>query len=382
MWRKLIAAAAILITGFLVFAQETSQPREAPPEMAAPEAQAAEAAGEQTKTISRVVYVVQPKDTLWDIAGRFLNSSYYWPKIWERNAFIIDPNLIFPGDVVNLYPQTEKLIPPPLETVPQIGEEQPQAGTTIAPSAGATAEGPPPVELKVVNDMYGKPVKISYKESPEIGWLEAGQFKGVGKIIKTRHEHGVVATYDHVWVDVGSATGAKEGDIFNVFEIAYVVRNPVTNKKVGYKILNLGEIEILKMTGSAAEAEIETSYLEMRVGDYIRPYLPPLVAEVKVFKGEKQASGYIVANRRDTPSFGQNDIVYMDVGGNQGVEPGNLLEVYLPGRTVSTNMVKRQLPDEVIGNIVVLQVTDNTSTGLVTQSSLEMKLGDKVRMAN
>ena len=43
-------------------------------------------------------YIVKKGDTLWGISKELLQDPLLWPRLWEQNRFIVDPNLIFPGD--------------------------------------------------------------------------------------------------------------------------------------------------------------------------------------------------------------------------------------------------------------------------------------------
>ncbi len=322
----------------------------------------AQAGGSEAEE-GNLIYVVQPYDTLWDVAGRFLNSPYYWPKIWERNSFIIDPDLIFPGDVLNLYPEGEKLAPE-IETVPKLGETREKMGE----------------EAEVVKTPEGQVAKVIYKEASSVGWIEVKDFEKAGKIAGTLDDRGLIGAQDTVYVDIGSAGGAKEGDLFSVFRVAEEIRHPITRKKLGYKIITLGELEITKLTETGGMAEVVKSYQEMKEGDFLRPYLPPLTAEVPIIKSQKKLDGYIVANKKQTPSFAKGDIVYIDLGKAAGIEPGNMLEVYIPGKVFTENRVKKQMPDRMIGQVVVIDPRENTAVALVTVSVIEFKIGQRVRM--
>ena len=67
-------------------------------------------------------------------------------------------------------------------------------------------------------------------------------------------------------------------------------------------------------------------------------------------------------------SFG--DIVFLDIGAAQGVQPADSLIMY---REIQTGF-----PKQAIGRVVILSVQKQTSTALVTESVKTIEVGEKV----
>ena len=49
-----------------------------------------------------VTYIVKKGDTLWDISERFLGNPFDWPEVWKKNGFIVNHDLIYPGQTIRL----------------------------------------------------------------------------------------------------------------------------------------------------------------------------------------------------------------------------------------------------------------------------------------
>ncbi len=58
------------------------------------------------------LYIVKPKDTLWDISKKFYKNPFLWGKIWKNNTYINNPNLIFPGEILKVSKNGLKIYSP------------------------------------------------------------------------------------------------------------------------------------------------------------------------------------------------------------------------------------------------------------------------------
>jgi LysM repeat protein len=47
-------------------------------------------------------YVIKKDDTLWDLAFQFLGNPFDWQKIWQINSYITNPDLIYPGNSLQI----------------------------------------------------------------------------------------------------------------------------------------------------------------------------------------------------------------------------------------------------------------------------------------
>ncbi len=77
------------------------------------------------------------------------------------------------------------------------------------------------------------------------------------------------------------------------------------------------------------------------------------------------------------------DVVYLDRGALDGLEVGNPLEVYRPGRPVKDEerQVEVEVPDWVIARLLVVAAREDSSVALVTHSTQELERGDLFRTA-
>jgi hypothetical protein len=301
-----------------------------------------------------VVYIVKKGDTLWGLSDRFLKDPFYWPNLWARNPKITNPHLIFPGQRVKIYPDRIEI-----ETMPVAGPSAPTA-TAKAPSTEVAEEQTFPV-------IGSEGFILEKKMSP------------AGYIIVTNYDRLIVGNDDVVYTDIGKNNGAKAGDRFSVFKKMEVVKHPFTGAVLGNRVESLGALELTDLEKKNSKAVITKAYQEIGPGSYLMPYRNPR-REIYLKAAAKDLHGYIVSARHNIITTGEGEIVYLDLGKKQGLETGNLLYVVrdIKPEKLYTSKDVGELPQNVIGAVVVVNTGDNTSTALIVKSTQDIYRGDKV----
>jgi len=301
------------------------------------------------------IYVVVPGDSLWKISGRFFGNPLFWPRLWEINPYIDNPNRIYPGDVIAL-----KAKQPDIPVV----KVEPKAHKV----SFEDIEPPPPVYY--------------YSQGGSEGFITPGEWEHMGTILTSEPPKILLGTGDIVFTNVGAKNGVDVGDMFTIFRTSKPVYHPITGRKIGYKVQIEGELELLEILGKRKSTGVITSsYLEITRGARVRPR-EPFVKEVILRKGTQRVDGFIVDNKNNTELSGQGDIVYIDAGQVNNVVPGNVFSIYTRPRKAHDPDAHKEviIPGTLIGKIVVLEVKENSATGIITESTRQIEIGDVVSL--
>ncbi|MBI4950371.1 MAG: LysM peptidoglycan-binding domain-containing protein [Deltaproteobacteria bacterium] len=332
-------------------------------------------------------YKIVPRDTLWDISGKFLKNPFKWPSIWKINPYIKNPHLIYPGDIVKITPDGIEIVSKKeagAETLPIVTLEDAVAGpegkvVVLEPGVDKAVVAEP-VEALPAPPAVEAPSKPSVKSNniQRRGFISAKDLIATGSIAAAKLDSNVyVSQGDYVYAAFKGPV--KEGDRFAIFLEEADVKHPETGGRIGSIIDVLGELVVTGLKGEVAEARIEVSYKEIPTDaklDAVRPVL----TEVEITEAEKDLSGFVVFGADGTENLVSGDIAYVDKGERDGLKKGNLLRVYRPVEAVSDPNDGRDvnLPPIELGAAVVLEAGETTSSCIVIKSSQPINWGDRI----
>jgi hypothetical protein len=340
-------------------------------------------------------YIIKRGDTLWDIANTFFKDPFLWPFIWKANPSITNPDLIFTGNTLMIpglapivqalkaeaaptQPAKETEAPVEETATPEIKQREGIAAAHVTipkpvqPVPGGTGEEMPSGGNRII-----MPEEQIYPIIDKYAMLSAGFVSDdeTGDIITGSQENGksVLGYDDVVYVSMHDAENIKIGDKFLIYTHSHKVKHPKTGKNFGKLIKGLGILQITAKDPAAKvlTARITLSFDAIEKGNMLTPYQEPVPIFYPSQKKAKDMSGYIleVTDRRSINA--QTDVVYLDMGNSEGVEPGDRFIVY-------DEPSKRGFPKKAIGEVQVILVKEKTSTAVVKRSSEPMGKGNAV----
>ncbi len=316
------------------------------------------------------IHTIVPRDTLWDISGKFLENPFKWPKLWRYNSYIKNPDLIYPGNIVRITPNGVEVIAP--------GDVDPSTLPVLSlePGEEKVVVLQPPTEPVVVPP----PPAYASDAIPKAGFISDEEIAFAGVLIGPKDEKVMINERDTVFISFGDGEDVKPGDRFTIFKSGEAIKHPVSGKKLGNVIEMLGSLTAGEASGEVTTARIDTSFKEIDAGSKLKRFVEP-VTEVVITEAEGPVDGYVVAALEHTEQLADSNIIYIDRGTSDGVATGNVMRVFRPTGIVKDPIRKDKkltLPMLELGTIIVIEAGEKTSTALVVDSLRPIVWGDMV----
>ena len=340
-------------------------------------------------------YVVKRGDTLWDIAGRFLQRPWLWPEIWQANPQIANPHLIYPGDVISLaYLNRVTAEPGPREEAPinaiPLSEVEPFLK-----------------DLRVVD---------AFEHLPYVVGLEEDRLRGSkGQVVYVRGLSAATPGQRYLVVrpTVRYTRLERSGmccDLLEKDDLDYRGRRDVDFGKywnhvvfpdkggetLGYELMRVGAGTVTRGEVGGIQAStllLDETGREVRVGDRLIP-VDAQPYDLQFFPHPpKQQLEYgrarVLASTDALTAAGPRDVVALSVGAREGVDNGTVFSIWREGSNVVDRVEhsadfpagaesfdgKVRLPDEYAGHVIVFRTYDKVSYGLVMDSTKPTRIG-------
>jgi hypothetical protein len=317
----------------------------------------------------KLTHTVQKGDTLWDICDHYYGDSNLWPKLWQMNPFITNPHLLRPGDIITLFER---------EPVREAKVEEPAVEEPVK------KEEPKPIVMGIDAGHL--------TDLDSIGFLSHEKINSWGKIFASDEDKIMLSSGDIAYVIFNEDKTIKIGDEFSIGRSSALLKNPVTGKDLGYIFKVKGKVKVEERLGLAYGdkrfynkknvflTKVVESNAPISIEDSVLPYtkLPSCVLPVSL---NKNVLANIVASKDQVNLIGSNQIVYIDLGLNNGIDRGHLFEVVEgnvvpdpnPERSISSSKII--LPDRRLGKIMVLDARADTSTAVVLSATEDFSIG-------
>ncbi len=426
----------LTLTALVALASAPVNGQQAPlPEQGAPPSELTERGGFVSANNAPIttenfeVHVVEEGDTLWDIAGRYLNNSFLWPQLWESNEHIINPHWIYPQDRILI------------QAITQITEAvEPQAPEPVAdaepePEPAAQVRLPETPQLTQESASAPPPVIFELPDLPPVSEVKAVDLYCSG-FITTREipsdlnvmakfpiTESVIATEgDYVYLSRGSNSGIFTGNLLAAVRATREISSTRESVgELGMHYLEVGQMRAVMVQPEFSMARVVHACDGIEIGDTIVAFEEidfPELPSGRPFNSMMPSTGKTtgaIAMSRDTllnsgsPLFGrttvvpgvsggrlggissgvvaEGQVVYIDLGDRDGIQTGNLFLIYRPLNTDSplhplSREAARLLAGqrEVIGELVVLKVEERSATALITFTSGAVFAGSSIEL--
>ena len=238
---------------------------------------------------------------------------------------------------------------------------------------------------------------------------------------------------DVIYLNAGSQQGIKEGQSFEIIRPRGQVKGVHREKHgdLGIYVQEIGQLRVFRVDQNTSAAKVTFTCDPALLGDLLAPIpdreSPVLRAEGNLDKyaaPSGKQTGRLMMAKDAREMLTRNDVVYIDLGGEDKVNRGDYLTIYRPlgtgdlthydpeemarnrsdgfqgdryrgggfsmqasrakgSRPITSREVKRhrpQMPRKIVGEMVVINVEARTATAIITRVVGEVHTGDWVEI--
>lgn len=339
-------------------------------------------AGQMPGSAARVpeFHLVRQGDTLWGISQNYFQNPWEWPRLWSLNPQIENPHWIYPGDQLRM-------------------------ATKTASAAGDGGGASAPRGRLLGNQSTVPKGTVFLRDQGYIGDPERDVW---GEVVGGFEEKLMLTDEDTVYLQMNDGVELRLGQRLTVFR---EVRNPEVpegaRKPDGELVKVYGTVRVdgwdreTRIARGKLIESLDVVERGSKVGPVGRRFdvVPPKPAK-------KEVEARILSSLYPNVFYGNNQVLFIDKGKDDGLEPGNRLKAIRRGdawrQTLaysSTNAQTRvpldspepspeegtplrgdeeTFPDEIVAELLVLRVEEYSATCLVIEASRPLEPGERL----
>jgi hypothetical protein len=201
----------------------------------------------------------------------------------------------------------------------------------------------------------------------------------VGRIVNAEKERNqsMFMAGDVVYIDIGAENGVQAGMEFTIVRPSRLVNRWGSERDIQGRIYQTpGRVRVLCVQEKSSITEIIYSCNEAEVGDFVAPFEPipvPLVRRTRPATicdtPNGKPIGHVVATRDAVTPVGTDTIVFLDLGEQDGLNPGDFLTVYHPSTQAAGVRT-------VLGEAAILTTRNRSSVAIITSMVDFIAVGD------
>jgi hypothetical protein len=373
-------------------------------------------------------YEIKPGENLKTVSKMFFGTEQYYTKLWSLNPQITNPNEIEPGTIISFDSgDTENM---PNVSLGEFSDDEITSNKKkgLNYSSGDDANQPgwikerkklidqgvyfqfaseetyedlerlerdkknnewekydPPISQISINEPgneydtsgFDKNAKIvfSYKEGFFLNtFVTTNVIQDLGEVYAAKNEAIFIHKYDTLYVKFDRTAKVKPGDNFTIYSMGGEVKHPISDRS-GFLYTTTGQIRTVRKIDDVWECYLFDQSGVIQRKDRITVFTPKIGKIAKTFGKRSVEAAIIGAYKESLSGISFGDVVYLDRGRADGVELGNIFEIY---SFVDKGTDKKITPSPTyrIGELTVINITDNFATALVTNSKSDIGLGN------